>query len=79
MAYSRPPGGKKAFATTPHNEVGYQFERNRIKTENAQKTERLKALRLAKEAADRLEAEKNPVTAKKRRAKKAVALDAPPA
>ena len=75
MSYSRSPRGQKAFSATSHSEAGYQLERKRIQTENAQKTERLKALRLAKEAAERLEAANNPVVAKKRRLRKVAVPD----
>ena len=60
MSYSRPPNGQKAFSAAPHNEAGYKLERKRIQTENTHKTERLKALRLAKEESDRAEAAANP-------------------
>ena len=47
----------KSAARTEQRDTGYLIERRRIQKANDEKTARLKALRLAKEAADRLVAE----------------------
>ena len=61
-----------AMGQAKQKEPAYLVERKRIQTANDEKTARLKALRLAKEARDRETAAANPVPPKpkKTRAKK---------
>lgn len=70
----------KSAARTEQRDTGYLLERRRIQKANDEKTARLKALRLGKEAADRIVAEAAAAekAAQPKRAKKAKAVAVPP-